>query len=366
MYTKEVRKLVTCIAKRLQNEAKKGSLLLKIDKPFERASLYTGINTTTIKRWTKDPNGKEKETKEKQFKKLDSFDKDLIIRKMKDMIEQSEVITIKKLRIRLLQDHDLDLNKTTLLKVMRARGFSFKKTNGINRKLLCERADLQIARCAYLRKIYDVRGYLNIVYLDETYLNANQTYSKEWVFSDTIARKIPNGSGQRLILLHTVDEKRGFVPDCKLLFKSHSTDGRDNHSEMNSVVFEHWVEHQLLPNLTEGTCVVMDNASYHSVICPETRSPTMATTKDDMKAWLRDRNIPFNEGLLKPELYSLIKDHKPKKEYVVDRMLESHGHDVLRLPAYHCDLNPIENIWGMLKNDVSRNNTTFKLNKTFS
>ena len=83
---------------------------------------------------------------------------------------------------------------------------------------------------------------------------------------------------------------------------------------------------------------------------------------DDMKAWLRDRNIPFNEGLLKPELYSLIKDHKPKKEYVVDRMLESHGHDVLRLPAYHCDLNPIENIWGMLKNDVSRNNTTFKLN----
>ena len=135
------------------------------------------------------------------------------------------------------QDHDLDINKTTLLKVMRARGFSFKKTNGINRKPLCERADLQIARCAYLRKIYDVRGYLNIVYRDETYLNANQTYSKEWVFSDTIARKIPNGSGQRLILLHTVDEKRGFVPDCKLLFKSHSTDGRDYHSEMNSVVF---------------------------------------------------------------------------------------------------------------------------------
>ena len=80
MYTKEVRKLVTCIAKRLQNEAKKGSLLLKIDKPFERASLYTGINTTTIKRWIKDPNGKDKETEEKQFKKLDSFDKDLIIR----------------------------------------------------------------------------------------------------------------------------------------------------------------------------------------------------------------------------------------------------------------------------------------------
>ena len=126
MYTKEVRKLVLSKAKRLQNEAKKGSLLLKIDKPLERSSLYIGISLTTIKKWTKDPNGKEKETKEK--------------------------------------------------------------------------------------------------------------------------------------------------------------------------------------------------------------------------------------------LYSLIKEHKPKKKYVVDRMLENHGHFILRLPAYHYDLNPIENFRCMLKNDVSRNNTTFKLN----
>ncbi len=300
MYTKEVKQLVIFIAKRLQNEAKKGTLLTKINKPFERASIYTNIGKTTIQKWIKNPNGKDKETKEKTFKKLDSFDIDLIIRKMKDMIDRSEVITIKRLRISLLQDHDLDINKTTLWKVMRARGFCFKKTNDINRKILCERADLQIVRCAYLRKIKDVRGYLNIVYLDETYLNANQVYPKEWVFSDTVARKIPTGSGQRLILLHAVDEQRGFLPDCQLLFKSHSTDGRDYHTEMNSTVFEHWIEHQLLPNLTEGTCVVMDNASYHSVICPETCSPTMATRKEDMKAWLRDRNIPFNEGLLKP------------------------------------------------------------------
>ena len=34
----------------------------------------------------------------------------------------------------------------------------------------------------------------------------------------------------------------------------------------------------------------------------------------------------------------------------------------LRLPLYHCDLNPIENVLGMMKTDVSRHNNNFKLN----
>ena len=105
----------------------------------------------------------------------------------------------------------------------------------------------------------------------------------------------------------------------------------------------------------------MDNATYHSRICPETASPTMATRKDVMKEWLRGKNIPFNEGLLKAEIYELIKHHKPSKEYVVDRKIEAAGHMVLRLPPYHCDLNPIENIWGIIKNEVAMNNTSFKL-----
>ena len=36
------------------------------------------------------------------------------------------------------------------------------------------------------------------------------------------------------------------------------------------------------------------------------------------------------------------------------------GHEVLRLPPYHCELNPIELIWGDLKGFVGRENSTFK------
>ena len=41
--------------------------------------------------------------------------------------------------------------------------------------------------------------------------------------------------------------------------------------------------------------------------------------------------------------------------------MEAHGHKVLRLPPYHPELNPIENIWATVKNWVASHNTTFKL-----
>ncbi|PSN38202.1 hypothetical protein C0J52_20747, partial [Blattella germanica] len=37
---------------------------------------------------------------------------------------------------------------------------------------------------------------------------------------------------------------------------------------------------------------------------------------------------------------------------------KNHGHEVLRLPPYHCTLNPIELVWARLKTSVRRNNVT--------
>lgn len=34
---------------------------------------------------------------------------------------------------------------------------------------------------------------------------------------------------------------------------------------------------------------------------------------------------------------------------------------VLRLPPYHCELNPIELIWAQLKSHVGKNNKSFKM-----
>ena len=56
---------------------------------------------------------------------------------------------------------------------------------------------------------------------------------------------------------------------------------------MNSVLFNKWVEEQLVPALPHKSLVVMDNASYHSVIKEGIKAPTSATRKGDMQKWLK-------------------------------------------------------------------------------
>ena len=47
---------------------------------------------------------------------------------------------------------------------------------------------------------------------------------------------------------------------------------------------------------------------------------------------------------------------------IIDEYLKKQGHDVLRLPPYHCKFNPIKLIQGDIKGFVSRQNSTFKQN----
>nr|CAH7768318.1 unnamed protein product [Callosobruchus chinensis] len=79
-----------------------------------------------------------------------------------------------------------------------------------------------------------------------------------------------------------------------------------------------------------------------------------------MKDWLRQRNIPFSEEMLKAELYSLIKIYKPRyKTYEIDKIMTEAGHSVLRIPPYHPDLNPMELVWAALKQYVAERNVDF-------
>jgi hypothetical protein len=66
--------------------------------------------------------------------------------------------------------------------------------------------------------------------------------------------------------------------------------------------------------------------------------------------------------MTKVELYDLIKMHKPQYEtFAIDGLLAENGHMVIRLLPYYPDLNPIEKIWGIVKNRVAAKNVKFKL-----
>jgi hypothetical protein len=64
---------------------------------------------------------------------------------------------------------------------------------------------------------------------------------------------------------------------------------------------------------------------------------------------------------LKKQLYEKIKFKKLLSVFKTDKIANLHGHEVLRTPVRHCELNPIELIWAQVKGFVAENNTTFRL-----
>lgn len=127
---------------------------------------------------------------------------------------------------------------------------------------------------------------------------------------------------------------------------------------MNGDSFESWFK-KVLPLLEENAIIVIDNASYHSRKLE--KIPTTAWRKEKIKEWLMSKNIECDDRMLKVQLLKLVAQHKSAyNAYVIDEMAKSENRIILRLPPYHCELNPIELIWADVKNYVASRNTSFK------
>ena len=100
----------------------------------------------------------------------------------------------------------------------------------------------------------------------------------------------------------------------------------DYHKEMNKTVFMHWFEHKLLPALEAPSVIVLDNASYHNTRSDNAITPTSASRKSDMQQWLTKKGIEFEILATKPELYELIKRHKPPIRYLTDDIAGKFNH----------------------------------------
>lgn len=133
----------------------------------------------------------------------------------------------------------------------------------------------------------------------------------------------------------------------------------DYHSEMDGHNFEKWFD-RILTKVDPNAVIVMDNASYHSRKLE--KIPTTATRKVDIQNWLQRKGIAYENSELKAQLLKKVKEEKHKYEaYVVDEKAKQKDISVIRLPPYHCELNPIELIWAQVKGDIASKNVTFKL-----
>lgn len=244
----------------------------------------------------------------------------------------------------------------TLARTLNRWGFEFGK--GTRSQHLKEKDHVIAARQRYLRKKRDNRasGGDTIrpeVYLDESYVNKNHSNDFIWYSGeDGPWVQKPTGKGERLIIINAIT-KSGWVPEAKLVFKSTRKTG-DYHGQMNWDLFKKWFVEMLLENIPPNSLIIMDNASYHNILA-EHSPPTPLCSKKKISEWLEQNRIYCRHDCLKPELVEILNKLAPEPSYAIDEIPRSCGHEVIRTPPYHPELQPIETCWGVVKNHIARN-----------
>ncbi|XP_060868764.1 uncharacterized protein LOC132943720 [Metopolophium dirhodum] len=336
------------------------------DNLMTRVSVACGIGILTVKntiseykRTGKVSSPMNKKKRPTIIDKVDDFDKNAIRQKIHAFWFRREIPTLTKMIRVVNDDPDLpNLTRTSFQRLLKSMQFEYTKRD--RNSALTEREDLVTWRRNY---ISDIRRYRQegrtIYFLGETWVNTGDSSSRVWVDQGlTTGSHNPTGKGKRIIVVH-IGSAEGFIAGGLLCFESKKNTS-DYHDEMNGDIFFDWFC-GVLPLLKDNSVIVMDNAPYHSVQTEQ--SPTSSWKKASMIEWLKSKGVKTNPSMIKFDLLKLVRKIKHKYNlYVVDEKAKKQNKIVLRLPPYHCELNPIELAWSVVKRYVKANNTTFKIN----
>ncbi|XP_040076648.1 uncharacterized protein LOC120848699 [Ixodes scapularis] len=191
------------------------------------------------------------------------------------------------------------------------------------------------------------------VWTDSTIKSARQAFMSGL----TTGLKIPSGKGEIVIVTHA-GSGTGFASGCLNVFRGKKKG--DYYDEMDSNRYEAWFLH-LLDHIEPNSVIVIDNTPYHSRKAEAV--PTTARKKGEIQQWLSSKNLVWTATMKKKDVLSNVATVKDRyTKYKVDIMATDVGHTVLRLPPYHCELNPIELIWARVKQEVASKNIAFKPN----
>ncbi|RHZ27611.1 hypothetical protein DYB37_012142 [Aphanomyces astaci] len=254
-------------------------------------------------------------------------------------------------------------------------GFAYQK--GQTRFYLAESTHNVAFRTTYLRKRLANRSdagapLLPEVYLDESFCNLNHSPGKTWV-DETKKRLTKSGIGPRMCIVGAgivQTASRGLVvgewvdgslvmlpsqqrPKRKRKGQVDSVDdGDDYHGNFNSDMFERWFGGvcRTLQAL-HGPCVIhMDGAKYHKLVLNP--PPTCKDPKATLMAWLAARAVSYDAKIMKAELLDLCRQHRETPSYATQVLATECGHTLLFTPPYHPELQPIEVVWGVVKNRI--------------
>ncbi|XP_045770001.1 uncharacterized protein LOC123870678 [Maniola jurtina] len=356
----QTRELARKVLENCEMERKNNFYQYPVNQALDRAVFYTGISKRTMSRIKSESRSIPPEEKLKSPKRrkktgiklcVDDFDRAVIHNTITEFYLQKKIVpTCNKLLVELRMRIPFPWGVRTLQRVLKKLGYRWRRRHN-KRSVLIEKPDIVFKRYHYLKKIREFReNNRNIFYVDERWVDNNLTFKKCWQMSGTKGIVKDTSSGNALIVVNAAG-RDGFLPGASLIFNPGTTTG-DFHGQMNGENFEKWVVEKLLPSLPERSVVVMDNAPYHSVQL--NKPPTKSSPKYAMINWLLDKNVYFDRTMRKPDLYNLIEQLPKPVEilYNIDTIIKGHGHEIVRLPPYMCDLNPVEFAWGDIKRFV--------------
>ena len=162
--------------------------------------------------------GKKRKNRKEEFSKLDEFDLSVIRRIVHGYYDRHENFSLKKLLNKLRDEIHFPYSITTLRLVLK---MLYKKLQ--RESIVHERADLVAWRESFMRRIQEIRKNeldREIVYRDETWLNAGHRIKKEWADLEALQnprRSIADygtvgctkdlmGRGRRLIIVDCITE----------------------------------------------------------------------------------------------------------------------------------------------------------------
>ena len=124
------------------------------------------------------------------------------------------------------------------------------------------------------------------------------------------------------------------------------------HDSMDGESYKCYFEKSICQNIPKHSVIVIDNVPYHS---KNTENyPTSKWRKQQLVDWPTEKNITLPDKALRAELWTLVKSEREKfPDKVMETVAKEYGHKILRLPPYHCELNPIELTWAAEKNYVA-------------
>jgi len=343
--------LIDLFKKKTENEPD-----LKFSKLVNILSQETGIGVITVrntlrKYFDRKPaiTQKKRTFRPTVNEKIDISEKFAIREKIHSFWFRRRIPTSKNILLAINSDPKLpSLHFKTLKTVLKDLNFEYTKCG--TTCALTETEEIVLWRRKYIE---DVQRYRNegrtIYYLEETWVNVGEYASKE-LWADVE----PSGVGKRLIIVH-IGSVEGFVEGGLLCYES-KTNTSNYYDHTNGDIFYNWFC-GILPLLNKNSVIVFDNASYYSVT---NNVPTMSWKKDCIIRWFEDKGIVFDRPMVKCQLIEKVRQIRITYDNYRRSVQEAINHNkpVLRLPPYHCELNPMHLAWTVVVNYARMKNCT--------